>query len=744
MLKKITYILILFFHFTYLNAEVVKEIQITGNQRVSEETVKVYGDIEINKNYNELDLNKILKNLNSTNFFEDIKISLEQNILKIDLIEYPVINQLILVGEPSKKYSEQIKKLMGLKEKQSFIKSFLSKDIELIKNLYSSIGYNSSKVEAKIKNIDDRSVELAIEIERGNKTKISSISFIGDKKIRERRLRDIIVSEEDKFWKVISNNSNFNRNQVELDLRLLKNYYKSIGYYDIKIDSNTAEFNQDGNIDLVYSIDAGERYVIEKISTNIDPVFDKKIFNSLQGSYKKYIGNYYSPFSVKNLLEDIDILIEKNNLQFVEHSVEEIKNNNSIEIRFNIFESEKILVERINITGNNVTNEDVIRGELLLDEGDPFTKLSLDKSISKIKARGIFRNVKPQVSEGSDKNLKIINISVEEKPTGEIAAGAGIGTNGGSFGFSISENNWLGKGNRLKFELDVDEESLGGVLNYSNPNYNFLGNSINYFISSESNDKPDQGYENAVYSAGISTGFEQYKDVFFNLGISTTFDDLRTQDSASASLKKQSGEFAEIAGNYSFTFDNRNRSFMPTSGSISSFNQVLPIYADRPFIENTLSHSNYKSFSDENIISASKFYISTIDGLNDEDVRLSKRKKLSTRRMRGFQKGKIGPVDGTDHVGGNYAAAINFEASFPKILPDSSGADIGLFLDFGNVWGVDYDGTIDDSNKIRSSTGLAINWQSPLGPMSFVLSNNLSKAESDKTESFNFNLGTTF
>ena len=153
MLKKITLILILFFHLSYLNAEVVKEIQISGNQRVSDETVKVYGDIEINKNYNELDLNNILKNLNSTNFFEDIKISLEQNILKIDLVEYPVINQLILVGEPSKKYSEQIKKLMGLKEKQSFVKSFLSKDIELIKNLYSTIGYNSSKVEAKIKKV---------------------------------------------------------------------------------------------------------------------------------------------------------------------------------------------------------------------------------------------------------------------------------------------------------------------------------------------------------------------------------------------------------------------------------------------------------------------------------------------------------------------------------------------------------------------------------------------------------------
>ena len=187
----------------------------------------------------------------------------------------------------------------------------------------------------------------------------------------------------------------------------MRNYYKSIGYYDVQISSNSAEFNKEGNIDLVYSIDAGTRYIINKISTNADSVFDKKIFSSLQDSYNKYIGKYYSPFSVKDLLDDIDTLIEKNNLQFVEHSVEEIKNANNIEIKFNIFESDKILVERVNITGNNVTNEDVIRGELIIDEGDPFTKLNLDKSISKIKARGIFKSVNQEVSEGSDKNLRL-------------------------------------------------------------------------------------------------------------------------------------------------------------------------------------------------------------------------------------------------------------------------------------------------------------------------------------------------
>ena len=160
------------------------------------------------------------------------------------MIEYPIISQLLVVGEPSKKFTEQIKKLMGLKEKQSFIKSNLSKDIDLIKKLYSGAGYNSSEVEAKIRKIDNRSVELVIEIERGNKTKISKISFTGDKKIRDRRLRDIIVSEEHRFYKIISKNSNFSENQIQLDLRLLKNYYKSIGYYEIakiKFESNTKE-----------------------------------------------------------------------------------------------------------------------------------------------------------------------------------------------------------------------------------------------------------------------------------------------------------------------------------------------------------------------------------------------------------------------------------------------------------------------------------------------------------------------
>ena len=740
-------ILILIFLFvlnnSILSAQIIKKIEISGNKRVSKETVEIYGDLKINKDFNEKELNKILENLYSTNFFEDIQIKITNNILKITLKEYPVINQLIILGEPSNKYIEQIKKIIKSKEKNSFIKNNLSADIETIKVLYSSLGYNFTTVNAKIKTIENNKLDLIFELNRGQQTKITKISFLGDKKIKDKRLRDLIASEEYKFWKFISRNTKFTQNLIKFDIRLLTNYYKSIGYYDVQISSNSAEIQKSGNVELVYSIDAGKRYSISKIITNADAVFDKNIFYPLNKEYKKIIGTFHSPFKIKNLLEKIDDLIEQNNLQFVEHNVEEIIEEDSITIKFNIFEGSKVLVERIDVLGNNITNETVIRGELLLDEGDPFTNLALEKSISKIKSRNIFRTVEAKVAEGTSPDLKTIDIEVVEQPTGEISAGAGIGTHGGSFGFSVKENNWLGEGKQVAFDLDLNAESLSGTINYTDPNYDLLGNSLNYFLSSSSNDKPDQGYENSIVSAGANTAFEQYKDIYTSVGISAAYDDLRTDNTATDSLKKQSGEFSELIGTYGFSYDKRNRSFMPTNGSIISFTQSLPIYADKAFIDNTFSTSSYKTIS-ENIIGAGKFRLSAINGLNDEDVRISKRKNLSTKKLRGFKKGKVGPVDGVDHVGGNYSAALNFEANLPNLLPDSSNADLGLFLDFGNVWGVDYDASIDDSNKIRSSAGVAATWTSPLRPMTFILSTNISKASTDETEGFNFNLGTTF
>jgi len=737
------YTTLIFLIFSNLSAEIIKKLDVKGNDRISVETIKVYGNITFGKDYSSFDLNEVLKNLYNTNFFEDIKISLSNQVLEIVVEEYSIINFIDIQGEDSNKVKELVLEKLNLKVRESFIESKISKDINLIKKIYASIGFNFVNVDAKIEEFDDKRINLVYFLDKGKKTNIAQINFTGDKKIKEKKLRDIIVSEEKKFWKFMSKNTYLNNNTIELDKRLLINHYKSIGYYDVQVLSSSAELSQENETSLTYTINAGTRYRINKISTNVNDVLDDKLFIPLQGNFTKIIGKFYSPFLVKKLLDEVDTLIADNDIQFVEHSVNEILEGNSIEIQINIFEGQKQQVEKINIIGNTVTDESVIRGELLLDEGDPFNKLKLDQSIAKLKARNLFGEVRKKVTSGTNNNKKVIEISVEEKPTGEISAGAGIGTTGGSFEFRVSENNWLGKGVNVSTNLAVSAETFSGSLSVQDPNYKFSGNSVTYFVSNTSNDKPDSGFKNNLISTGIGTGFEQYKNVFINPNIIFSYDDLQVESSASDALKKQKGSFSDLSFDYGISLDNRDKVYAPTDGYISRFNQTLPIFSDSASLKNAFSFSKYKALT-KDAIGTFKIYAANIVGLDEKDVRISKRINLPASRLRGFESGKIGPRDGTDYVGGNYAMSTNFEVSLPNFLPESTKTDVGLFLDFGNVWNVDYDSTLDDSNKIRSSAGVNTSWLSPVGPMTFVFSQNIAKAATDVTESFSFRLGTTF
>ena len=743
-MKKLIIIFTLIF-FSNSNAEIARNVIIEGNKRISDETIKVYGNIKLNTDVSKQDINQILKDLYSTEFFENIEISLNDGVLKIVLKEYQIINNIELRGEKTEKFKELILERISLRSKGSFVKSKLVNDVNLIKKIYGTLGYSFAKVETKLQSYSDERINLVFLIDKGNKTKISKIFFIGDKKIKDRRLRDVIVSEEDKFWKFLTKNVNYNQQSIDLDKRLLSNYYKSMGYYDVQVVSSSVDIENQEKVNITYNINAGPRYKIKKITTDIGDVIDKKLFLPLKKEFNKRIGKYYSPFSVKKLLDEIDAVISNNDLQFIQHSVNEVISDadETIEIQFNIFEGPKLAVERINIKGNTVTNEAVIRSELMLDEGDPFNELKLDQSISKLKARGIFGSVKKVVTTGSESELKIIDIIVEEKATGEISAGAGIGTQGGSFAFDVKENNWLGQGVAIASFIEINKETLKGQIQVSDPNFNYSGNSLTYLVSSTSNDKPDSGYENSLVSFAVGTGFEQYRGIRISPELSLDFDDLSVDGSASSNLKKQAGNFTDLSFSYGISADRRDRAFMPTDGYYSSFSQSLPLYSDAPSIRNTYMFSKYRAFS-ENLVGAFKFYGSTIHGMSSDDVRLSKRISLPFRRLRGFEAGKVGPIDNNDYIGGNYATAMNFEANLPNLFPESSRTEMSLFLDAANLWGVDYSSDIDDSNKIRSAAGSVINWTSPIGPMSLVFAQEISSASTDKTESFRFRIGTSF
>ena len=723
-------------------AEVVKKIEISGNDRVSKETIIVFGDISVGKNYEISDVNNLIKKLYDTTLFSNISVNIKNNILNIVVKENPMINLVTIEGEKAKKFKEKILELLSSRENSSFIEGNIKSDINLIKDFYRSLGFYFVKIEAEIAKLGKNRVNISYLIDKGKKAKITKIYFLGDKKIREKKLRDVITSQEAQFWKFISRNVYLSKERIELDKRLLKNYYRNKGYYEVSVKSTNVEFSEGEGFVLTFNINAGKRYKFRKVSANVSDSLEKEAFVSLENEFNKLVGKYYSQRKLKRVLDKIDKLSEQKELQFINHNIEETLDGESVEVKINIFEGQKIIIERINIVGNSVTNDSVIRSALIVDEGDPFSTLLVNKSINEIKARNIFGKVKHEVLPGSEEDLKILEITVEEKATGEILAGAGIGTEGTSFQFAVKENNWLGRGIKLESQLNLSEHKVSGNIFIVNPNYNYTGNAVNASLEVSSTDRSNSsGFKSSKTGFDLGTSFEQYENFYIAPNISLAFEDIEVDDSASSAVKNMEGNFFNSDLGYALTVDKRNQRFKTTEGYKTTFRQSIPIIQDSSSILNGLDISAYHDFS-EDLIGSLKFHSRAINGI-DGDVRLTSRLYIPRKRLRGFNTYKVGPKDGDDYIGGNYTTALSAEAQLPNLLPESYRTDFSFFLDTANVWGVDYT-NVDETNKIRSSVGLSANVFTTIGPLSFTLAQDISKATNDETETFNFRLGTSF
>jgi outer membrane protein insertion porin family len=746
-MKNITIILlfVLTFCVNVAQSAIIEKIKIENNNRISKETIITYGDIKLNQDYDSKRVNEIIKNLYETNFFEDLKISIEGNTLIIDVVENKIIQNVIVEGIKSKTMTKQILENIFSKDKAPFLISKVKLDSKKIKTSLDMMGYYFSKVESITKKNPNDTIDLIFNIDLGEKAKISKIEFIGDKKVKSRTLRNIIISEENKFWKFISRNKYLNKSVLETDKRLLKKFYLNKGYYDVKIESSTVDYFDNSTFKLTFKIDAGKKYFINKASLVLPIDYSQDNFANVNKILKKLNNKPYSFNKVSKVVEEIDKVSLSREYDFINAEIIENKvDDNKLNIIFKVKESDKFYIERINIVGNNITQENVIRNSLEVDEGDPFNELLNAKSINNIRSLRIFKTVKSEVIEGSEPNTKIVNIEVEEKPTGEISIGAGVGSEGGTIGFSVSENNFLGKGIQLGSSLRVTDDSIRGAFTVVNPNFNYSNKSLSTTIESTNIDKlTDNGYETSKTGLSFGTGFEQFENTYFRPSISAYIEDLTTNSKASANLKKQSGNYFDTNFNYNIDFDNRNQRFQTSEGNRFVFAQQVPLVSEEYSLRNSIDLTTWKKFNNE-IVTSVGFYGSMINSLNDENVRITDRISLPRKRLKGFQYGAIGPVDAGDYVGGNYATVLNFTSTLPMLMPSVETVDFKYFLDVGNLWGVDYSSSIDESNKIRSATGIGVEWFTPIGPMTFSLAQDLSKASTDKTESFQFNLGTTF
>ena len=733
-----------FIFLSFSFSEIIKNIQIKGNTRISDETVLMFSKINVGQNFKTSMLNELLKNLYDSNFFSDVSVKFKNNIVFIKVEEAPLIKNIKISGIKADKFKKLIRESLLLKPRGSFNNFFLSEEKKIIQSKLRSAGYYFSKIDPFIEILDDNMVTIDYRIDLGEKSKIGKISFIGDKVYKDNKLRSILVSEEYKFWKFISGKKYLNEELINLDKRLLKNYYLNKGYYNVEINTSFAKLINKNEFELIFNINANKKIYFGDMKVILPDDFDEENYKDLKTILLNLKDELYSLYSVDKILDEIDLITTNEEFKSSNAYAQQNIISDKLNIDFIIEKDKSFFIEKINILGNDVTRENVIRNQLEIDEGDPYNEILAKKSENNLKSLNFFKSVKSKIIDGKNPNSKVINYQLTEKPTGELTAGAGVGTDGGSFFFGIRENNYLGKGVAVDTNINISTESIKGNYSITNPNYKNSDKSIYLNIKAEETDKlSDFGYKTNKTGLALGTSFEYLKDFNLGLSVSSFFENMETDSTASTRQKKQDGNYFDTFLKFNFDYDKRNQKFKTSDGFRSNYSINVPIISDTNSLTNRYDYKIFNEFFENNITSFA-LSLASANSISNDDVKLSERLFIPSRRLRGFESGKIGPKDGADFIGGNYSATFNAQSNIPGIFENFQNLDAVMFFDAGSLWGVDYDSSLDDGGKLRSSMGIGVDWFTVIGPLNFTLSEVITKEDNDIAESFRFNIGTTF
>jgi outer membrane protein insertion porin family len=738
-------LIIFFFILTSSSFSEIKKVSIVGNIRVNSNTIESLVDKKI-ANIDSIYINNLSKKIYDTDFFSDVKISYNQDILTITVSENPIVNFFYINGIKDSDL-DQINKIITLKENSIFSSSKLKRDIQATKDFLNETGYYQASINPEIIKIDNNQINLIINIDKKDLSKIKNIYFIGNKFFSSSQLLEVISLSEDGWWKLFSSTA-LSEQRIEYDKQLLKDFYKSKGFYDVQIESAFANADKNNNFSLTFSINSGAKYQFGEfeIKTN-GSSYKENDLNQIKSTLSKLLKNQiYSSVTINKVNKELVNYLESQKYNNFEVNIKESKKNNDfINILVELNDVQKNIINKINIQGNTITEEKTIRDNILVSEGDYLNQAKVKKSIDNIKSKQLFSKVEYKLEDSDKKNFKDLNLFVKEQPTGSIGAGIGYGTNGGSFEASVNERNFLGKGINLNFTGRLSTETVKGDLSYVDPNFNNSNKELAVSLFSEIDDYSNSGYQNKRAGTRFATKYEIYEDIFFRPNVGVQYDKLETTSSASSLLRSRAGNFTTTSLGYTFSVDQRDSKFNPTSGSIFYFDQnIATLFSDIPTIQSGFGGTLYKELLSDKFIGSAKFRLANAVAFDNKDVKLSDRIFSSPTDLRGFEPRGVGPVDSGDHIGGNNLATLSLKSTFPNPAPESLRATSYLFFDMGNVWGADYSDLISSSSKLRSSAGIAVDLMSPIGPLSFTYSIPLSTVSTDKEQKFLFNIGSSF
>ena len=730
-------------------ADVVNKIDVTGLQRVERETVLSYVNVNPGDDVNSEVLNGAFKKLYTTGLFSDVSFDIKGDVLKIKVEENPIINKRFFDGN-DKVDDKMLESEVQLAPRSIYTTAKVQEDVKRILNIYKRVGRYAAKVEPKVIKRDQNRVDLIFEIDEGPLAKITKINFVGNKHYSDDDLQSEILSKETRWWRIFSTSENYDPEKSNYDKELLRRFYNNRGYADFRVISSVAELSPDSQSFVITTVlEEGTRYKISSI--DIKSEIPDMNLDGLEQALSVEQGDWYNASKVEKSVYSLTDEIGKRGFAFVEVDPELDKNmqTGEMKVTFRVKEGARVFINRINILGNDRTYDEVIRREFRINEGDAFNAAKIRASRRNIENLNYFSKVDIQTLPTNDDNKADINVEVAEKSTGYFNVGIGYSTvNGALVRTGITENNFMGKGQQLGFDVSVSERVQDYNISFTEPYFmnRPLSAGIDLF-KSESDYQDEASYDEDTMGGRLRLGWKYTDDLSQSVRYTLRQDEIKNvSPGASLYIQREEGDYLGSSIGQTLYYDKRDNAIDPKEGYFLSFgNDIAGLGGDEKYFKFDAKAYWYNTFYDSYTL---KLFINGgyITGYDNDNIRLSQRYFLGGSTMRGFDSAGIGARDKftEDALGGNWMLYSGAEMLFPIGL-DEVGIKGRTFVDVGMLGKPDdiSELIVDYSDKPRVSVGFGFSWMSPMGKIDIDFGFPVVKEDYDETEVFRLNFGTS-
>ena len=744
-------------------------MQVEGNQRIQTSTIVAYTGIERGKTVSAGQLNDAYQRILDSGVFETVELVPRGNTLTIKVTEFATISQISFEGNRRLK-DEDLLGLIVSSPRRVFNPSQAERDAANIAEAYGAQGRLASRVTPRIIRRSDNRVDLVFEITEGDTTEVERVSFVGNRVYSDRRLRRVVETKQAGFLRALIKSDTLIEDRIEFDKQVLRDFYLSRGYVDFRVNSANAEVTSERDaFFLVVDVTEGQQFKFGQISVSseVSEADSDVFFDSL----RLKPGVTYSPLSVENAISRLETLAIRQGIDFlrVEPRISRNDRDLTLDVEFVLTRGPRLFVERIDIEGNTTTLDRVIRQRFKAVEGDPFNPREIRESAERIRALGFFATAEVDVREGSSPSQVVVDVDVEEQPTGSLTLGGAYSVDDGiGLSIGLSENNFLGRGQRLSFNISTAQESEEYVFGFVEPH--LLGRDLRFSFDlgisetdssfSEYDTKRAFFTPSLTFQTGESTKLQvRYlwdRDEMLSRGNDGNGDPL-----AGAVVRNEigQGELTSSGVGFTYTYDSRITGLDPNAGFLVQLGaDYSGLGGDNEYVKSSAKIIAQRMVFNEEVTLRATFEAGALSWLGDDNSRSIDRYILSTSVMRGFEPGGIGPRDQSaiatagnynDFLGGNYYAVARFDAEFPLGLPEELGMRGGLFYDIGNLWDLSNLNTtggsiVGESGSFRQVIGVSLLWTTGLGPLRFNFSKALQKESFDKEQSFDLTIQARF